>query len=89
MNASPLASLRDAGCRGVWDPVVSLVPRSTTGYGLSCLRHADIAILAERRYEMFDTQRREAEARDADREDIEELEAAEKKLLKKPEGMEE
>lgn len=48
--------------------------------------HEDMKKIAERRYEQFDEQRRAAEALAADREDVAELEAAEKKLLKKPEG---
>lgn len=47
--------------------------------------HDDMKKIAERRYEQFDEQRRAAEALAADREDVAELEAAEKKLLKKPE----
>jgi len=48
--------------------------------------HDDMKKIAERRYETFDEQRRAAEALAADREDVAELEAAEKKLLKNPEG---
>ena len=48
--------------------------------------HTDMKALAERRYELFDGQRRAAEAVEADRDDMKELEEAEKKLLKKPEG---
>jgi hypothetical protein len=48
--------------------------------------HDDMKKIAERRYDTFDEQRRAAEALEADREDVKELEAAEKKLLKKPEG---
>jgi hypothetical protein len=44
--------------------------------------HADMKALAERRYETFDTQRRATEALEADRDDMKELEEAEKKLLK-------
>ncbi|NBR86220.1 MAG: hydroxyacid dehydrogenase [Proteobacteria bacterium] len=48
--------------------------------------HADMKHLAERRYELFDGQRRTAEALEADRDDMKELEEAEKKLLKRPEN---
>ncbi len=46
--------------------------------------HADMKAIAEKRYEQFDEQRRAAEALAADREDVKELEAAEKKLRDKP-----
>lgn len=48
--------------------------------------HEDMKKIAERRYETFDKQRRAAEVLAADQADVAELEAAEKKLLKKPEG---
>jgi len=48
--------------------------------------HEDMKRIAERRYETFDEQRRAAEVLAADQVDVAELEAAEKKLLKKPEG---
>jgi hypothetical protein len=48
--------------------------------------HADMKTLAEKHYETFDQQRRTVEALEADRADVKELEAAEKELLKKPEG---
>ena len=48
------------------------------------ISHADMRAIAEGRYEQFDARRRAAEAIEADREDIHELEDAEKKLLKKP-----
>lgn len=48
--------------------------------------HEDMKKIAERRYEIFDEQRRAAEALAADQADVAELEAAEKKLLNKPEG---
>ena len=34
-----LAPLPGCGIRGDWVPVVSLVPHSTTGYRMGCLRH--------------------------------------------------
>ena len=34
-----LATLPGCGIRGDWVPVVSLVPHSTTGYRMGCLRH--------------------------------------------------
>ena len=48
------------------------------------ISHDDMKAIAEKRYEKFDEQRRAAEAIEADREDVRELEEAEKKLLKKP-----
>ncbi len=48
------------------------------------ISHAAMKTIAEARYEQFDLQRRSAEAIEADREDIQALEEAEKKLIKKP-----
>lgn len=50
------------------------------------MSHAQMKAIAEQRYETFDEQRRVAEALAADQADVAELEAAEKKLLKKAEG---
>lgn len=48
--------------------------------------HAEMKTIAEKHYDAFDEQRRATEALEADREDVKELEAAEKKLLKKTKG---
>ena len=46
--------------------------------------HEQMKTIAEQRYAQFDESRRNAEALEADREDIKSLEDAEKKLTKKP-----
>jgi len=51
--------------------------------------HADMKAIAEKRYAEFDERRRAAEAVEADCEDVKELEAAEKKLVKQAEGQKE
>lgn len=54
--------------------------------GPGSVSHGRMKTIAEERYARFDENRRAAEAREADAEDIQALEEAEKQVTKKPEG---
>jgi hypothetical protein len=76
--------LKLAGWRANVGRFLQFNERPVLGHAGS-VSHADMQAIAEQRYEEFDTHRRAAEALEADREDIQALETAEKKLLKKRE----
>jgi hypothetical protein len=68
--------------RGNVDRTLAFSERSVLK-GVGAVSHSDMKAIAEKRYELFDAQRRSTETIAADREDMQALEEAEKKLLKK------